>query len=315
MAQEIKRRTIMKTLAVTPLVAAGALSSKSAMTIETKNKAQFSYCLNTSTIRGQELSLVEELEIASKAGYTGVEPWVNKINDYAEKGGSLSELRTRISDLGLQVESAIAFAEWIVDDETRRQAGLDTMRRDMDVLAQIGGKRIAAAPLGAFRDFLLDLDKAAERYRATLDLGDETGVTPQLELWGPSKLHRLGQAVYIMIEAGHPKACMLPDVYHIYKGGSDFHGLKSISGGAIQVFHCNDYPATPARADIGDGDRIYPGDGIAPMDQILQDLQVKGEPVVLSLELFSKKYWAQDALQVAQTGLAKMKTAVAAAQS
>ena len=31
----------------------------------------FGYCLNTSTIRGQKLPLVEEIEIAAKAGYTG----------------------------------------------------------------------------------------------------------------------------------------------------------------------------------------------------------------------------------------------------
>ena len=41
--------------------------------------AKFHYCFNTSTIRGQKLSLVEEIDIAAKAGYQAIEPWINEI--------------------------------------------------------------------------------------------------------------------------------------------------------------------------------------------------------------------------------------------
>ena len=82
-----------------------------------------------------------------------------------------------------------------------------------------------------------------------MELGDEMGVVPQIEVWGSSKnLHRLGQAMFVVIESGHPKALMLPDVYHIYKGGSDFHGLRIFNASAFEVFHMNDYPASPSRA-------------------------------------------------------------------
>jgi len=136
-------------------------------------------------------------------------------------------------------------------------------------------------------------------------------VVPQIEVWGSSKnLHRLGQSMFVVIESGHPKACLLPDVYHIYKGGSDFNGLKLLSPRAIQVFHLNDYPAEPPRETIGDRDRVFPGDGIAPLTQILRDLHTNGSRAVLSLELFNPTYWKQDPLTVAKTGLAKMKAAV-----
>lgn len=62
-----------------------------------------------------------------------------------------------------------------------------------------------------------------------------------------------------MIESGHPRACLLPDVYHIYKGGSDFTGLKLLSAEALQVIHMNDYPADPPRDTISDRDRIFLG--------------------------------------------------------
>ena len=271
----------------------------------------FTYCLNTSTIRGQKLPFDKEIEIAAKAGYDAIEPWVHKVHEYAGAGGNLKDLRKRIADLGLTVESAISFFQWIIDDDTRRAKGLEQAKRDMDILAQIGGKRIAAPPAGATREPGLDLMKAAERYRALLELGDKIGVVPQIELWGSSKnLHRLGQCMFVVIESGHPKACFMPDVYHIYKGGSNFTGLKLLSAHAVQVFHLNDYPADPPRDRIGDRDRVMPGDGIAPITQILRDLCATGNRAVLSLELFNPSYWKQDPLTVAKIGIAKMKAAV-----
>lgn len=271
----------------------------------------FGYCLNMSTIRGQKLSLPEQVDVAAKAGYHAIEPWLREIQEFADSGGKLADVKKQIADAGLTVESAIGFANWIVDDDQKREKGLETARHDMDLVRQIGGKRIAAPPAGATNQTDLDLFKAAERYHALLELGKEMGVTPQVELWGFSKsMKRLGELVFVATESGHPDACMLPDVYHIYKGGSDFNGLRMINGAAIHVFHINDYPNDPPRETISDADRVYPGDGVAPLSQILRDVYATGFRGILSLELFNKEYWAQDALTVARTGLEKMRAAV-----
>lgn len=273
--------------------------------------AAFHYCLNTSTIRGQQLSLVEEIDVAADAGYQAIEPWVNEIEAYAQSGGSLADLRKRIADRGLSVESAVGFAEWIVDDDARRAQGLEVARREMDLVRQIGGKRIAAPAAGAVDAHDVDYLKVAERYRALLELGESIGVVPQVEVWGFSNtLNRLGQAMLVAIESGHPQACVLPDVYHLYKGGSDFTGLKLLSPTAVQVFHLNDYPANPPRETIDDADRVYPGDGVAPLADILQTLRAIGFDGYLSIELFNPTYWQQDPLAVARLALRKMQSLV-----
>jgi sugar phosphate isomerase/epimerase len=281
-----------------------------------EGKSGFRYCFNTSTIRGQGLSLVQEIEIAARAGFDAVEPWIREISAHVDQGSALEELRDRIADLGLTVESGIGFAQWIVDDDEARAKGLEEAKRDMELLARIGGKRIAAPPAGAVRGPGLDLLKAAERYRALLDLGKEFGIVPQIEIWGfADNLNRLGEAALVAIESGHPDACMLPDIYHIHKGGSDFAGLKMFGAKAIQVFHINDYPGEISRAELADKHRVYPGDGAADLTTILRDLHAVNPEMVLSLELFNESYWQQDAVVVAQTGLAKMKGAVEAALS
>ena len=96
-------------------------------------------------------------------------------------------------------------------------------------------------------------------------------------------------------------------MYHLYKGGSSPDSLKLVGKPAIEIFHINDYPANPPRETIVDADRIYPGDGIAPIRDTLAVIKNPDRPIVLSLELFNKTYFAQDALQVAKTGLAKVK--------
>ncbi len=271
----------------------------------------FGYCLNMSTIRGQKLSLSEQVDVAAKAGYHAIEPWIREMQEFADKGGKLADVKKQIADSGMTVESAIGFATWIVDDDQQRAKGLETARHDMDLVRQIGGTRIAAPPAGATKQADLDLFGAAERYHALLELGKEMGVTPQVELWGFSQsMKRLGELVFVATESGHPDACMLPDVYHIYKGGSDFEGLRMINGAAIHVFHMNDYPDNPPRATISDAHRVYPGDGVAPLSKILRVVDAAGFRGMLSLELFNRDYWKQDALDVARTGLEKMRATV-----
>ena len=276
----------------------------------------YRFCLNTSTIREPKLGIEKEVDIAGAAGYDGIEPWIPTLRDFVTGGGKLADLGKRISDAGLTVESAIGFAQWIVDDETRRKEALEEAKRDMDMLREIGGTRIAAPPVGAHGgdSAKIELQVVAERFRALLEVGDQTGVVPQLEIWGFSKnLSRLGEVMYVVGATGHPKACLLLDIYHLYRGGSDFTGLDLLSDTALQVFHVNDYPATPPREKMNDSDRIYPGDGIAPMSQILNSIGGHGRSIVLSLELFNRDYWKLDPLEVARTGLAKMKAAVAKA--
>jgi sugar phosphate isomerase/epimerase len=277
-------------------------------------KSQFVLGLNTSTIRGQKLSIVDEIELARKAGYQAMEPWIDELERYAGSGGSLEDLGKRFRDAGISVESAIGFFEWVVDDPERRRRGFEAARRAMDLVRRIGGKRLAAPPMGATDRPMTDLLPIADRYRSLLEIGDQSGVVPQVEVWGGSKtLSRLGEAAQVVIESQHPKACILADVYHLYRGGSGFGGIKLLGGNSIHVFHFNDYPADPPRERATDADRVFPGDGVAPLRALLRDLAAGGFRVTLSLELFNRKYWSQDPLTVVRSGLEKMRALVRAA--
>ncbi|GEO09656.1 xylose isomerase [Segetibacter aerophilus] len=306
----MNRRDLIKSLSATATLP--FLPVVSSAQAAQKTSGKFTYCINMATIRGHKLGFVKELEVISKAGFRAAEIWIESLQTYLKEGGTLKDAKKRLDDLGIKVENTIGFAPWIIDDEAKRKEGLEQMKREMDILAQIGCKRTAAPPVGATNNPVLDLKMVAERFRTVLELGDTTGVIPQLEMWGFSKnLSRVSEVTYVALESGHPSARVLLDIFHLYKGGSSLDTLGLINPASVEILHMNDYTANLPPATITDADRIYPGDGVAPIQRILQTLGKRDKPLVLSVEVFNKNYYAQDPLLVAKTALARLKTVTA----
>jgi 2-keto-myo-inositol isomerase len=272
------------------------------------SQTDFRFCLNTSTIQGQQLGLKQQIELAARAGYDGLELWVRDVQAFLEEGNSPGSLHQFIRDNGLEVYNAIGFAPWLSDQEEVSEAGFAQMREEMNLMAGIGCTRIAAAAAGRFDQPVLDLFRAGEKYRQLIGLGRETGVMPQLEFWGASKvLFHIGQALMIAAVANDPDVRIMPDIYHMFRGQSGFDSLKMLNGKLIEVFHINDYPGNIPREEQTDADRVFPGDGAAPMAEIVSDLKAMCGLKILSLELFNRTYWEQDAEVVAISGLNKMR--------
>ena len=275
----------------------------------------FGYCLNTSTIRGNNLDISAEITAASKTGFHAIEPWLQEIDKYTSGGGTLKDLGKRIADAGLTVENAIAFTSILDDDDTRRTASLEALKVNMDKVAQIGGKRIAVPP-GNNRAASVTLDNAARYYREALELGEKMGVQPLLELWGTHPLlGPLSHGVYVTVAAGRADASLLLDVFHLYKSGTPFTSLKQINGAALHVMHLNDYPQAADSATLNDSNRIYPGDGVAPFRQILRDMRDNGFRGYFSLELFNKEYWGKSADENLKTAMEKIRATVRSAMA
>ena len=272
----------------------------------------FIYSLNTSTIRGQNLSIVEEVAIAAKAGYQAIEPWINELEQFMRKAAATCAIwagasRTR----ACASKTPSASPNGSSTTRRRRKKGLEETRRAMDMVQQIGGQRLAAPPVGATKQADLSLLRAAERYRALLEIGDKIGVVPQVELWGFSRsLSRLGECALVAIESGHPQACILADVYHLYKGGSGFGGLQLLSArrpaslpherlprqAAARRDHRRPPRLPRATASLRSGHAARPAPRRLPRRLVAGAVQ--------------PRYWKQDALAAPRTGLEKMRAVV-----
>lgn len=274
-------------------------------------KLPFRFCLNTSTISGQKPGLTGYVDIASKAGYDGVELWINDIQDYLASGKNVQSLADHIKSKNLAVENIISFTTWMVNNETTRKKGIADLEEQMKIASALGCKYIAAPPMGVKANEPIDIQQTAVYYRTILQLGRKYNVIPLVEFWGASgSLYNFSQAIAIAAAADDSDARILPDVYHMFRGGSGFNCLKLVNGNTIPLIHMNDYPANKPVNEQTDNDRVYPGDGAAPLKQILHDLKTMSGTKVLSLELFNEAYWKEDALSVAITGLKKMQQLV-----
>ena len=280
------------------------------------DNAPFGYCLNTSTIRCGDIGLAEKVEVTGRAGYDGIEPWVQEIDDYLAAGGTLKDLAGRVEDAGLKTVNLIGFFEWAVPEDEPRRKAFEEARRCFEMAAALNCPFVAAPPSGIRDRAGLDLFDIATRYAELIDIGREFGVAPLLEFWGIAEtLGHLGEALLVAAECGQEEACVLADVFHMYKSSGHFEGLRLLGPKTLGLFHVNDFPTGPPRDQATDADRVYPGDGGAPFGEIIRSLSDAGYRGMFSLELFNKTYWAQDALAVAQTGLGKMKSVVASALS
>ena len=267
------------------------------------------YALNPPTVKGYKLTFRQQVELAIKAGFDGLEPWLKDAHA-AKADGSFADAVKLARDHGLKFVNGIAFGSWVDEDPKKRAAGLEETKRDMALLAEMGCPSIAASMFGSQKPGspIFRHETIAERYAAVCDLGRAMGVRPLLEYWGHSvNLHTPEDALRVASVVGRANAGILPDVYHTYRGGGSFEAYRFFSPATVPVLHMNDYPANPPAARLTDADRIWPGDGQAPWKTIFSYLDEAKVNPWLSIELFNPSYWKSDALSTLKTALAKMK--------
>jgi len=125
------RRTILQASAA-GVIFSGTQTLGRAQQIPGDSKTRHRFCLNTATIRGQNLPLDEQFRLAKKAGYDGIEPWLGDMDKYLDSGKSLSDLGKWAKDNSLGVEGCIGFPEWLSNDANKRGKSLEQLKRDME---------------------------------------------------------------------------------------------------------------------------------------------------------------------------------------
>ena len=287
------------------LTGAGSLAQKSQIRFQ-GGRSPWPISLDTSTIRPAQ-GIREKIRIAAEAGYDGIEPWEGELNEFEQNGGNLRELGLEIRDLGMEVPNIVALWNAIPPNREEWEQMQNDHRRRFRQASEVGAKYIQTVltPAREWREY--DLNWAAARFHDLLEMGiNDYHVIPALNfLQFLPHNQRIGQAAAIALNADHPEAKIIPDTFHMYVGGSGWNGLKHIRGSFIAIFQINDVPPEPPREELEDSDRIYPGDGIFPLGDILRDLKDTGFDEFVSLQLFNPVYWEQDLLEVARTGLEK----------
>jgi sugar phosphate isomerase/epimerase len=259
-------------------------------------------CLDTATIR--PASLKEKIAIADEAGFDAIEPWDDELEEFEKKGGNLKELGEEIKERGLFVPSVIGLWNALPPTKDKWKASLKDTRRRMRMAADVGAEHIQTIPNTVGEDY--DLSWVADRYHDIIEIGlNDYNIKPSLVFVKFFPLKTLGEATAVALNANHSEARVIPDTYHMHISEGGFEGLSLLDGDAIAIFQFADAPASPSIDQLEDKHRVFPGDGVLPLPDILSDLKQTGYRGCVSLELYNPDYWKQDLQQVAETGLRK----------
>ena len=238
------------------------------------------------------------MEGYAKAGIRAVEPSLVKVREFAQKE-SAAAARRLLDDLGLKAMSS-SNQVGLPEPGDARARSLEDLKWKCELAQAIGCDRIVAPSAGTGQYTEDDYKRGADNLREAADIARPFGVSIMLEFTRTSRFAAsLPTALRLVREAKHSNVRLMMDTYHFWAGISKFEDLDLLRDGELHHLHFEDVPADPPREILGQPNRVFPGEGIAPLARIVEALKRKHYAGAASLEMFNPAIQAMDPYQVA----------------
>lgn len=251
-------------------------------------------CINGATT--MPYTLEQDLEAAAKAGFDAVEIWSRKLDAYLQSHDT-ADLRALLDAGGLRAASLCPYA-LVGFSENLEQ--LRAIERGAEVAAAIDCPVLLvcadAPPAGMDRDEAYD--KMAATARAYAERAAAHGVKVAIEpLGGHPFIPGPREALEVIERAGHDSLGLMMDFFHYYKSGVPLEDIRAIPAELLLIVHVDDCEDLPP-AELTDQHRVYMGEGVLPLKEMLGVLREKGYDGALSVEIFREAYWEKDPVEI-----------------
>ena len=223
------------------------------------------------------------LEGWARAGIRHVELNAGLVDGFLETD-SLTAARRVLTDNGLTPVSGSVGVGGLWQPNPNHAAALDQLRQRCAMFAELGLERVydSTGASGTFTEE--DYDIGAENMRRAGEVAAEFDLQLMVEFIRNSTFISTLTTTLRLTRAAGNVAPML-DFYHFLSGMSHLEDLDLIRPGEIAHVHFQDVPDMPRELLTG-RTRAIPGDGVAPLTEVLRTLQAKGYAGPLSVELF-----------------------------
>ena len=229
----------------------------------------------------------------ARAGIRAVEPDLPNVRRFAE-AESPRMARTLLDDLGLRAVSS-SNQLFLEESGPRRAQSIEDLRWKVELAEIIGADRLVIPSAAGQPHTIDDYPEVIDNLREAADIAAPHGVTLMVEFTRLSTLiNNLRTALRVVREADHPNLGVMMDTFHFWSGMSKFEDLDRIAHGELHHLHFEDVPEEPPLEVFGQPDRVFPGEGIAPLARIVEVLKSKGYAGPASLEMFSPAIQAMD---------------------
>ena len=251
-------------------------------------------CINGATT--MPYTLEQDLAAAATAGFEAVEIWSRKLDTYLEDHDN-AELKALLDSHGLRAASLCPYG--LVGFADNREE-LESIERAAKIAAAIDCPVVLvcadAPPEDMDREKAFDTMAAAARAYAkrTADHGVKIAIEPLGRhpfIPGPR------EALEVIERAGHGSLGLMMDFFHYYKSGVSFEDIRAIPNELLLIVHVDDCEDLPPEA-LTDQHRVYMGEGVIPLKDMLGVLREKGYSGALSVEIFREEYWEKSPVEI-----------------
>jgi len=250
------------------------------------------------------------MEGYAKAGIRAVEPSLLKVREFAQKESPAAAKRM-LDDLGLKAVSS-SNQLGLPEPGDQRAQSLDQLKWKVELARAIGADRIVAPSTGTGTYTEDDYKRAVDNLREAGEIAKPFGVTIMLEFARTSRLAAcLPTALKLVRDTSHSHVRVMLDTYHFWGGTSKFEDLELLRDGELHHLHFEDVPADPPREILAQANRVFPGEGIAPLRRIVEVLKRKKYAGPASLEMFDPAIQSMDPYQVAMKARAAIEPLIA----
>ena len=255
----------------------------------------------------ENCTLEEDIRIAGAAGYEVVEIRMDKMEKYLEKN-SYGDLSRLMEKAGVRPWTINAIGMSTMQDAAGEARVMKETEKFAEYAAAIGCPWIVTCPgehNGASWDEIIT--KSAASFAKQADIAWKKRISLSFEFLGfPwASVQTVSQAWAVVKAANRANTGITIDTAHFYSGSSTLAEISALPAQALAVFHMNDLIDKP-KAEIGDYDRVMPGDGVIPLADICREVKRIGFDGVASIEIFNHDFNKQNPEAIAKKAFEKM---------
>jgi sugar phosphate isomerase/epimerase len=262
----------------------------------------YSAKLSLSPVTLAQCSFAQAFEETARAGFSGIGLRYDQFERYLAQGGSVDEVRGWLRDYSLQFTEAAFLAEWQyhggVPLVSRRERNggpdehmhvlMERLRKFLAHCEQFECANVTAVP--ALHD-IGSLDLAAEEFASLCDMARPYGVRLCLEFMGTApQVSNLRSAADLVARANRTNGGVLIDTFLFHQGRSLLSDIYDIPVERVFNVQLADAKNKPRDQLNMLADRLFPGDGVIPIQPIVNALIARGYNGWWTVELFNPDY-------------------------
>ena len=244
-------------------------------------------------------NLEKDLILAEKYGYDYIEIRLDMLDEYL-RYQSIDDLVRFFEKSHIKPYAFNAIEEINFCNEARINEIEDRLHRVCSIAQKINNPYIIAVP--SFRYNLINsksqeeiLHNSVEILNKMADITEKYGVSVAFEPVGfvGCAVRSIEDAWKIVEKADRKSIGMVIDAFNVYVNDAlkDIKALDNVPADKIFVFHINDCKDGIPLTSIELKHRVWPGEGVIPLDQLLHSLYKKQYDKIISIELFNEQYW------------------------